>query len=268
MTGPTAAILACTQGNEPAGLSAIDYLLRDLQLLRGRVLFILINPEAAKAGKRYIDKNMNRLPASPTDWAGTVEGARYGELLPILQEINGGVLDIHSTSAASPPMLIVVDETGAKAAAEPHSPFQHVVQGIERHLCGKFMIEACTQASLKWLAECGQHTCPEAASRAVEASLSFLYALGMVEIPPWQVTKKEVTLYQVQQALHLPEGCEGLRLIQPITPFEWVEKGQKIACNGSQQLEIPQSGYAIMCPATKEILDNREALLFLCEMSR
>jgi hypothetical protein len=181
LQGPTAAILACTHGNEPAGLQAIAYLKDELQLQCGRVLFMVVNPEAAKQNRRFIDYNMNRLPDHPNAWEGTVEGVRYRELLPILQEIDGGVLDIHSTSAACPPMLVVIDERGLQAAREPHSPFSHVITDITPHLNGRFVIEQCPKPAVRMIAECGQHLCPDAGMRAVNMSLSFLHHLGSVE---------------------------------------------------------------------------------------
>lgn len=263
--GPTAAILACTHGNEPAGLQAIAYLKDELKLQCGRVLFVVVNPEAARQNRRYIDHNMNRLPAHPDVWAGTVEGARYRELQPILKEFDGGVLDIHSTSAACPPMLVLVDERGLQAACEPHSPFSHVITDIAPHLNGHLVIEECPEAAVRMIAECGQHLCPDAGMRAVNISLSFLHHLGMISQPLWHVVPKTILQYAVQEAVHVPECASGYRLPKPITPFEWVEQGQPVACNGAVQVLSPRSGYAIMCPETQEVLDHREALLFLCE---
>lgn len=275
--GPTAAILACVHGNEPAGLGAIDYLLSDLQLARGRVLFVLVNFAAAQnyfsaaddAGRekaRYIDRNMNRLPERGGDWLGTVEGMRLGQLWPVLQEIDGGVLDLHSTSADAPPMLIAVDDTGCEAAECPTVPFTHIIQNIHRFIRGKFMIELCDNAPLKLLAECGQHHCPDASARAVEMSLAFLRKLEMIApaaLPPEESPAKHC--YRVKAALRLPEGAEGFRLLRPVAPFERLEKGQEIASNGRERVTAPDSGYAVMCPQTQGALDCSEAVLFLCD---
>ena len=38
--GAHVAILACTHGNEPVGLAAIDYLTSDLQLTSGKLYFL------------------------------------------------------------------------------------------------------------------------------------------------------------------------------------------------------------------------------------
>ncbi len=265
ISGPVAAILACTHGNEPAGLAAIEYLIDELRLEKGRLLFILVNPEAARQGRRYIDKNMNRLPHDPMDWAGTGEGERLAQLLPVLNEVDSGVLDIHSTSAPSPTLLLSVDERGYEVANCPSLPFQHIVSGITRFIDARFIIETCLHAPLKLLAECGQHQNPEASRLAVEMSLAFLRKLEMVEPLCGEAAVKTKQCFRVIEAVHLPKDGRDFRLLKPIGCFEWLEKGQKIACNGAEQICAPVGGYAIMCPETEEALDCSEALLFLCE---
>ena len=274
VAGPTAALLACTHGNEPAGLGAIEYILSDLQLIRGRLLCVIVNNEAAerhfkasditaREKARYIDYNMNRIPDDFSDWEGSSEGTRLAELLPILQEIDGGVLDLHSTSADAPQMLITVDEGGCKIAKQPTLPFTNIISNITPFLSGRFLIEACPSARIKLLAECGQHDCPQASSRAIDISLAFLHQLGMIEAPTMPTTTKDC--YRVKQALHVPTSESSYHLIAPIAPFAWIEEGQAIASNGSHELLAPQSGYAIMCPQTQSALCSREALLFLCD---
>jgi len=269
VAGPTVAILACTHGNEPVGLDVLEYLLSDLRLERGRLLAILVNIEAAKTDRRYIDHNMNRVPDNLAEWAGSVEGERLAALLPLLNEVDGGVLDLHSTSAEAPAMLICVDDHGQEMAACPTLPFDHVLSGITPFLSGRFIIEHCANAPLKLLAECGQHQCPEAANRGIAISLAFLRKLGMVE---WhgaaeaERASNPKHFYRVKASVSLPEAAsDPFRLLQCVEPFEYLQKGQKIACNGNEQVVAPCDGYAIMCPKTEQVLDKREALLFLCD---
>jgi hypothetical protein len=275
--GPTAAILACTHGNEPAGLGVIDYLLSDLQLAKGRILFILVNMDAAtqylsathdleREKARYIHHNMNRLPKNSQDWAGSAEGKRLSDLLPILAEVDGGVLDLHSTSANAPAMLITDDHTALEFARCPSMPFETIIHGIHRFLQGSFIIHACQHAPLRLLAECGQHQCPQASSRAIEISLCFLAKLGIIPSPHLiENTEKTPDIYHVNAAVRLPAGDRSYRLVRAIEPFAWLEKGTPIASNGTQILRAPSPGYAIMCPKTDAYLCPNEALLFLCD---
>jgi len=264
--GPTAAILACTHGNEPAGLEAMDYLLSGLVLNRGRVLFIVVNPEAARCGMRYIDHNMNRLPPHPDDWAGTVEGGRLKEIRPILWEIDGGVLDLHSTSADAPPMLISVNKVSEEMAKNPQMPFTHIVNGLPAHLSGRLIVDYCSHAPIKLVAECGQHACPDAANRSVQVSLAFLRKLEMIDggtVTAQTLAPKDY--YRVVAPLRLPKDKGEFRLVKQLAPFEWVEKGQLIAESDQLKVTAPVGGYTVMCPKAEGVLDCREALLFLCK---
>lgn len=278
--GTTVGILACTHGNEPAGLGAIQYLLSDLQLSSGRVLFILVNSEAAahyfraqterqKGAARYIDHNMNWIPRDLKAWENSLEGERIKQLLPILQELDG-VLDIHSTSSDAPAMLLTCDENGCRASACPSIPFQHIIHDIPRFLSGWFIIELCEKAELKLLAECGQHECPEASSRAIEISISFLAKLGLVQPTVKDALSKQEKKYDyyVKHAVQVPEGRGEYRLVKPIAPFEKIEHGQVIACCDTEELVNQYEGYAIMCPSTDGPLCSKEALLFICDRQR
>ncbi len=277
ISGPSVAILACTHGNEPVGLSAFKYLLSDLILSCGKIYFIVANPEAAgcyfsagcsdsKEGSCYIDQNLNRLPEK-SELAGSsvYELKRAQELLPILERVDG-VLDLHSTSSDAPPMLICVDETSVELVMDSIFPFEHVITGIHKHISGKFLIEYATKAKVKILAECGQHECLEAHQRAIDISLAFLHRMGLVEDIYPTNREKEIHYYQCKQAVFLPQNCDELRLRKVIEAFEFVEKGQVLACNGTDvEAAATDSGYAVMCPETQGTLDTSEALLFLCD---
>ena len=276
--GPSAAIIACTHGNEPIGLSAISYLLSYIKITRGTLYFILGNPKAAqcyldaecsisKEKSRYVDQNLNRLPPKEAlnSNQDIYENRRASELLPILEQIDG-VLDLHSTSSDAPAMLICVDEASRRVVQDSLFPFNHVITDINAHIRGKFLIEYCTQARLRLLAECGQHECHDASERAVNISLTFLHRLGLIEDLSPPQANKDISYYHAQKAIFLPQNCGEFRLKRLIEPFEWIEKNQILACNGKDvEFTSPSSGYAIMAPETQNALDCSEALLFLCD---
>lgn len=121
--GPVVGITACTHGNEPSGLAAMEHLLETLEirnsLLCGQVYLCVNNLEAAKAffedrsklkserkHRRQVDMNMNRLPKSLLEENGVeYEVVRAKDLHAIWRRFTHG-LDIHSTTADSSPMII------------------------------------------------------------------------------------------------------------------------------------------------------------------
>lgn len=276
--GPSAGVIACTHGNEPAGLAAIKYLLSDLILKCGKLYFIIGNPQAAfkyftsdaeahPHGCRYIDKNLNRLPEIDA-FKGSefYEYQRAEALLPVLSNLDG-VLDLHSTSSDAPPMLVCVDEASIEMMTKASFPFQHVITNINQHIEGKFLIELCDKAKVKILAECGQHESLDTSQRAVDISLAFLHRMGLIEEHiAAQPPELEINFYRAMEAVKLPQECGDIHLRQSIKPFELLKKGQVVACNGKDiEVTSPREGYAIMAPETRSAMDTSEALLFLCE---
>lgn len=276
-SGKTAVILVGTHGNEPVGLAAIRYLLSDLILETGKLYFVLANPQAiqnyfdakdapAREACRYVKKNLNRLPEkAELTQSDCYEFNRAAELLPLLEQADA-VLDLHSTSSDAPPMLITVDDSASCLTQDPLFPFSNIVSGIHNHLCGQFLIQLAESASLRVLAECGQHEALASHQRAIDISLCFLHQLGMASVnEKAEMHCVDIQSYQVQEAVFVPKECGDFRLRQTIQPFEWLEKGRVIACNGTdKEVIIPRDGYAIMCPNTTKTLDCSEALLFLC----
>ncbi len=276
--GPNVGIIACTHGNEPAGLAAIQYLLSDLILLRGKLFFIIGNPKAAasyfdaasddtKEQARYIDKNLNRMPNNKAELANSkiYEYQRAEELMPVLEQLDG-VLDLHSTSSNAPPMLICVDENSAKLMMNSLFPFKRVITGVEQHIEGKFLIEYCERAVVKFIAECGQHEELEASQRAIDISIAFLHRMNIVQDMQPEKLDEAVEFYAAKQAVFLPKDCGDFKLRRTVEPFEFVKKGQELACNGADVVvAAPTDGYAIMCPEAQSALDCSEALLFLCD---
>jgi succinylglutamate desuccinylase len=275
--GPSVAILAGTHGNEPVGFAAFDYLLSDLTLNAGSLYFILSNPKAVqwyfdaecadgRESSRYIDRNMNRLRAeSVHPFAAHYEFRRAAQLMPIIEKVDG-ILDLHSTSSDAPPMLICVDDDSSQLVQDALFPFSHIIGEIHQHLSGQFMIEFATSARLKILAECGQHECLYASQNAIDISLAFLHAMGLVEDYLPRQKERELHYYRTKQAVFLPEKCGTFRLNRLLEPFEYLEKGQILATSETgAEAHCPDSGYAIMCPETFNQLDCSEALLFLCD---
>lgn len=89
---------AIVHGDETGSLPAVLRLMRDLRSgavpFRGRVTFFLGNPDAARAGVRFLESDLNRvfLDAPPD----TLEGRRARSLIPVLDSADV-LIDLHQT---------------------------------------------------------------------------------------------------------------------------------------------------------------------------
>ena len=121
--GPGATVIACAglHGNEPAGLEAARRVLDGLEgvPLRGEFLAVAGNRGALAAGMRFLGRDLNRcwtaaeveaLRARPGA-ADEFEQAEQRELLGVLGEAEPPIVlfDLHTTSGASPPFVLMSD---------------------------------------------------------------------------------------------------------------------------------------------------------------
>lgn len=91
--GPTVAIFAGVHGNEKAGVFAMQNLLPNLNILKGKLYVVFANPPAIEADVRMINKNLNRC----FYWGNegrSPEDVRARELMNILDECDS-LLDLH-----------------------------------------------------------------------------------------------------------------------------------------------------------------------------
>jgi len=197
-SGPTLLLVAGMHGNEPAGVAAVERVLHRMQELElpisGRVLAYAGNLGALAAGKRFLDRDLNRgwdqaaiaaLPAAGADSAtAEAEDAEQRELLSCFEKARATasgpvvVIDLHTSSADGPPFLCLADTIdNRRFGLGTGVP---LILGIEETLDG---------ASLEWFAdrgivglavEGGQHDQPVTVDRlhaVVWRALDFLRML-------------------------------------------------------------------------------------------
>ena len=120
--GPHVMITGLTHGNEPAGLVAISRLLDGgVRPVQGRLTLALVNPEAHGRGRRFIDRDMNRLWRD--DWLdddrASIEAARARTLRPLLREVDA-LLDLHTTAFVARPFFVLADTRQAPRPRRSH----------------------------------------------------------------------------------------------------------------------------------------------------
>ena len=117
--GPTLLLVAGLHGNEPAGIIAALSVLATLPVtaVRGEVIALVGNARAVAAGKRFIDRDLNRLwlpeRIAAREQTGEVELAELAELADAIERVRERavetvyVVDLHTTSAQGLPFAVV-----------------------------------------------------------------------------------------------------------------------------------------------------------------
>ncbi|MEO1492607.1 MAG: succinylglutamate desuccinylase/aspartoacylase family protein [Pseudomonadota bacterium] len=195
--GPDVLVTAVVHGNEPCGAVALDWLLSsDVRPIKGALTLAFMNYEACLAfdpdeptTTRWVDEDFNRV------WAGevlasdrdSVEMRRAREMQPVVARADY-LLDIHSMTAPSPPMMMAGWQTKGRELAHLVGVPELVVMdrghaaGRRMRDHGRFAEAGVPGAAL--LVECGQHWDLAAGDLAIEATLRFLTGLGAIA-PDW-----------------------------------------------------------------------------------
>lgn len=272
--GPCLGLMAMTHGNEPAGLAAFHGLLENRARLRCGTVYLILNNLAAgrryfeeatdlsfTAHYRFIDQDMNRMPVPET--AGlpgdSSEIRRVNQLLPLYRRLDA-VLDLHSTSAASAPMLIETD-----AAREPlQVPGVNILlRGILPHLVGQALVSLCERAR-GYVIECGSHEEPAALVIAQQGVWRMLETLGMTEHRPH--AEVPLTIYTIEQAVIFPD--DSYQLERLLSSFECLPAGTVLASGDGPPIVIARDSWVIMPPPRLKPVHPGSEFLYLATRSQ
>jgi predicted deacylase len=161
--GPMLIVLGGIHGNEPAGLHAVEPLLSRVALDAGDFVVLSGNRAALAEGVRYVERDLNRgwsdeaiaaLGDSPED---EEQKGLLGAIEDALADARGPVtfLDLHTTSAAGHPFVVVGDDPAHRALA--HAFGLPVFLGLVGKLSGALTPWLCTRGITALAVEGGQN---------------------------------------------------------------------------------------------------------------
>ena len=192
--GPTLILVGGVHGNEPAGIVAALSVLATLPVtaVRGEVIALVGNARAVAAGKRYIDRDLNRLwlpeHVAARPQSGEVELAELAELADAIDRVRERaaetvyVIDMHTTSAQGTPFA-VVGPTDAHRAFAAKFPLPGI-RGLEETLEGTLTRYLGGLGCVTLAIEGGQSATTLAAANLEAVVTVALEAAGVVDAPP------------------------------------------------------------------------------------
>jgi predicted deacylase len=263
-SGPHVVITALTHGNEMCGAVALCRLIdAGLRPEHGRLSLVFVNVAAYETfdparpfAARYLDEDLNRLwsDAVLDQPARSREHARAQALRPLIAQADT-LLDLHSTSLASPPMLLCGRTAKARRLARTLGFPGHVIAdgghaaGPRLIDYGAFAREDATPVAV--LVECGQHLAPSSADIAEETVLRFLLAVGTVSrlpagarpLPP--PTRQR--LLEVSHAVTI--ASPGFAFVRAFESLERIPRaGTVIAYDGGGPIATPYDDAILVMP--------------------
>ncbi len=172
--GPSLICAAGIHGNEPAGVEALKRVLDTLQAhsqsFSGRLVALLGNTEAFSQGRRYVEKDLNRMWEKDRIARLTAhkaedlkhEDREQFELLEVLQSATRGnsgdvyFMDLHTSSADGPPFGVLNDSLHSRSFVRSF-PLP-LVLGFEEELRGTMADYMDSLGHVSAGLEAGQHT--------------------------------------------------------------------------------------------------------------
>lgn len=266
-SSPLLVTVAGVHGNEASGVHAVERVRADIQeaswSLLGRWVAFSGNRAALAAGSRFVDRDLNRIWPGASDVECQREDTEARERAELLGEIRTvcemraapvAFLDLHSTSAAGAPFMIMGDTLqNREIAFRIPAP---TILGLEENVEGTLVEYFCEQGYISMCFEAGSHYEPETIDRAESCIWLTLEALGL--LPP---DAQEIASYHRARLLESTSGVPQLVEIvhrhglQPGHGFEMnpgydnfceVEAGELLAQEDDVPVRAPRAGMMLM----------------------
>lgn len=203
--GPLIFMIGGIHGNEKAGVKALEYLIKMLEVehitneafrFEGRLIAMKGNIQALKMHKRYVDRDLNRMFRKELLEDLLTQDVRTGEeneLIEMIDFIKNGiadyhpdrifVLDLHTTTAAGGIFTIINDSTEAlEIGLELGAPIiEGFLDGIKGTILHYLNADNVHQNCTALCFESGQHDDPLSVNRCIAAAVNFLSSVGAVD---------------------------------------------------------------------------------------
>ena len=269
-------ISALTHGNEICGAIALDYLFGlNIRPRAGKLSFVFVNVGAygrfdadAPYASRFIDEDFNRLwedeRLDGPDKSAELTRARI--LRPVFDTVDD-LLDIHSMTSYSPPLMLINNLDKHIAMARRVGYPADVAAGPV-FAPGKRLIEytpfddpATDKTAL--LVECGQHWAAQSAEVARDTALHFLVAAGVMtqpEIAP-HLHRQDQPAQRVLDVTHgVTATTNDFRFVEDFVGCETFDKaGAPIATDGDEILRTPYDNCVLIMPNHRSRAGQRAA---------
>ena len=271
--GPLFICVGGMHGNEPAGVEAIELLIKMMEVehitnpafsFHGTFIGLLGNPTAFKERTRFIDEDMNRQwNEGVRDNAITAEQVSIQRILKIIDLFIENCnpeqiyfLDLHTTSSTGGIFSIVSEDTRSlQMAQDIYAPiikgFLNELQGTSLHYIHQENIGIPTTALVF---EAGQHKEPLSVNRAIAAIICSMRHAGCVKAGDVENRHVEIlkeyskSLPGLTQLLYRHKITEKdkFKMLPNYYNFQKINKGETLAqdCNGD--VVSPYSGMILL----------------------
>lgn len=278
--GPLLICLGSIHGNEPAGTKALALMFKMLEVepitnpsfnFRGRLLGLRGNLRAIQAGKRYLEKDLNRqwtianvnrlMQADITKL--TAEDLEIRELMDLINKEIAEyqpekiiLLDLHTTTAFGGIFTVVTDDPESlEIGIELHAPvIRGLLKGIKGTSLHYFNQENMGIPTVAVCFESGQHDEDLSINRAIAAITNCMRTIGCVRAEDVENQHDKLLmefsegLPKVSQLImtHSIEKFDEFVMQSGYKNFQRVKQGEVVANDKKGPIKIVKDGLLLM----------------------
>lgn len=261
--------MAGIHGNEPAGVLAAERVLARIDAagldVSGTFVAVAGNLKALAERTRFLDTDLNRswtrrrMAALGDPALNDAESSEQRELLALIREtVNAGTgrvyfLDLHTTSAVSPPFITVGDTLRNREFAR--SVPLPLILGLEEQIDGALLEYLNNYGLVTMGAELGQHDCDGSVDRGEALLWLALRHVGLLHADPALERAYEGLLraasggvpavIEVRHRHAITEG-DGFEMLPGFDNFVPVGNGQTVANDRKGPVRAPQAGLMLL----------------------
>jgi succinylglutamate desuccinylase len=275
--GPHIVFMGSIHGHEPAGTeSAIrlhKILTRQPEILaRGRVTFILGNPQAYAQNKRFLQSNLNR--AFKDTIENDLEGQRAGQIRDYLSQVQADFLmDFHSVSVGEFKIVFYHNATPASLDIAERISDIPIFCEISESIVPNSLLREAARYNIKGISvECGNNDSLTSIDTAFNHSMALLADFQMLASPSISTManfhtnkfKSQPEKIEIYHMLDFIKPDYGFRFIDSnVTTGTEVKKGQIYAVSDNGPY-IADQDYVILIPDKNPHPGDHDAG-FLCK---
>ncbi len=245
--GPTVTVFGGVHGNERVGVLAIQKAIKELEIVKGKVIFVFANPSAIEKDVRQIDKNLNRLFLEDNH-GDAYEDQRARELMEILNS-SVALLDIHAVNNPKAPSFVITESNAFDIVKE--MDFEIVTSNWYIHEPGATDAYMFRNGKIGICIECGYlKQASENVDLAFSSILVFLQYFGLI-------TEKQSGFNRSQAYMSVEKivkkQSDNFHFEKEYSDFDSLEKGELFAKDGQQEYVAEEGQYILFPRSNKSV---------------
>ncbi|MEM9330227.1 MAG: succinylglutamate desuccinylase/aspartoacylase family protein [Pseudomonadota bacterium] len=249
--GPTLGVVCNVHGNELCGRKAVHRVLQNHEILRGTLVLIDGNQEAALLNRRFVKSDMNRMFTNKllNKKNPDQDLLRAQYLSKTIPELGlDFAIDFHSTSTETK-YPFTVSFPGSEYLTEL-CPVPNIFgwKGIVKGTLVEWMNDAGIPTVV---VEAGQHFAARSVNVAEKTLISLLSNLGLIELEKPLRGKKQ-PVYDVIENVMVGDA-KTFKFTKLYGSFDEMVPGEKIAADKTKAYTVPnETGLRILMPALQK----------------